>query len=540
MAVASLALHACRDTPPPHVKIPDLNPAELSGYGGELDGAVIAEGRVIPEPQDGPQASAAEAPMQAGDGDGQAKEDPGRRSPSFRPDRVTELEGTLGYYSVFTPSIAPFKRVSAMDGVVMLDDTPVLGVSDNRRREVPVEGRDAPAPDARPRDRFWGSVVLDFSEGKVVPLPSVSPESRVLSLRTEPQVKLRVTRDGADNFFVEARGLPPRRVRVVYMMDAPRSYFGASLPDSRADALSGELFGLPPVLRPQAAAFAREMGVAADMPASTVLTKLAAHFRAFKESKRPPAASGDGIFLDLARARLGVCRHRAYAFVITAQGLGIPTRFVQNEAHAWVEVKLASRGWMRLDLGGAANGLDARGLSDRPAYRAPVVDPWPRPREFEESYSAAAQAGGGPRSDQGSGSGLLQRGGVKRRPGDGSLRPTLARGQGDAVLDPGVFDDREPVTLRVTSNDSEVLRGHMLAVSGIATAARERPVAGLRVEVSLAQPQGEQAVLLGVAVTDSEGRFEASFAVPPDLDPADYALVVVTPGDSRYGAARAD
>jgi transglutaminase-like putative cysteine protease len=41
--------------------------------------------------------------------------------------------------------------------------------------------------------------------------------------------------------------------------------------------------------------------------------------------------------LDLARGKRGVCRHRAYAFVIVAQALGIPARFVQNEAHAWVE-----------------------------------------------------------------------------------------------------------------------------------------------------------------------------------------------------------
>ena len=36
--------------------------------------------------------------------------------------------------------------------------------------------------------------------------------------------------------------------------------------------------------------------------------------------------------VDLALSKKGVCRHRAYAFTITAQGLGIPARMVMNEA----------------------------------------------------------------------------------------------------------------------------------------------------------------------------------------------------------------
>jgi hypothetical protein len=51
---------------------------------------------------------------------------------------------------------------------------------------------------------------------------------------------------------------------------------------------------------------------------------------------------------------------------------------------------------------------------------------------------------------------------------------------------------------------------------------------------------GNRAVLLGVSVTDASGHFRGAFAIPPNLDPSDYALVVVTPGDAKYAAARAE
>jgi hypothetical protein len=77
-------------------------------------------------------------------------------------------------------------------------------------------------------------------------------------------------------------------------------------------------------------------------------------------------------------------------------------------------------------------------------------------------------------------------------------------------------------------------------VEGAARLRSGLPVAGLRVEISLSSTHSEQAVLLGVAVTDEQGTFRGTFTVPPGIEPADYALVVVTPGDARHAAARAD
>ena len=79
------------------------------------------------------------------------------------------------------------------------------------------------------------------------------------------------------------------------------------------------------------------------------------YFRSFAPSDDSPESEGD-IYLDLALSKKGVCRHRAFAFLVTALNIGIPARFVHNEAHAWVEVRDDQR-WHRIDLGGAALDL---------------------------------------------------------------------------------------------------------------------------------------------------------------------------------------
>ena len=532
-ALVFLFLPAC-ESKPAHTYIRDFRAEELTAFVPHIKQApVLMGGNAVEPPRGGPLRKEEERPMLAGHSDGAFGAPPGRRTPAFRPDRITELEGTLGYYEVFTPGITPFKRISALDGVTLVDNVPVLGVNDTKRVPMPVESLTAAPPDARPRDRFWGSVVLDFGEGNVVPLPSVSPESRILELSTEPETALTLERDGADNLFAIARTKPPKQVRVTYVVDAPRTFFGADLPSTPTDALASHVHALPAALQSAALTFARELGVTRGMPVDVALRALVDHFRSFEESKQPPRDTGN-IYLDLARGRRGVCRHRVYGFVITAQALGVPARFVQNEAHAWAELELPELGWLRLDLGGAARGLEAHGAGHRPSYQSQQPDPWPRPRAYEDSYSRAFEAA----AEAAALEGKLQNGGQHRVAAEQRLKPTLAQRASEPEL--AVDDDRKPLTLRVTRYLPEVMRGGSLELEGDVRGDQGVAVPGLRIEISLSELSAPRAVLLGVAVADGQGHFHGKFAVPPQLDPSDYALVVVTPGDATYRAARAE
>jgi hypothetical protein len=534
VALAALVLLVACESKPAQTYIQGFKPAELDVFSTRATQTpVMIGGKPVDAPPGGPLRKDDERAMLAGQGDGVFGDPPGRRSPSFRPDRITELEGTLGYYEVFTPGITPFKRVSALDGVSLNAAVPVLGVVDIAREPVAVEGLTAVPPDDRARDKFWGNVVLDFSEGSRVPLPTVSPESRILTLSSEPAVELALERDGADNFFVVAKSAVPQQVRVIYVLDAPRTYFGAALPGAPNDTLADEVQPLPESVQGSALTFAQELGITRGMPLDVTLRALVDHFRSFEESKTPPRDTGN-IYLDLSRGRRGVCRHRVYGFVITAQALGIPSRFVQNEAHAWAELKLPELGWLRLDLGGAARGLEAHSLGDRPSYQAGVPDPWPRPRAYEESYSRAFEAA----AEAAALEGKVKSGGETRGAGDGRLKPTLSQRASEQELT--LDDHRKPLSLRVTRYVPEVMRGGTIELEGEVHGDQGNGVAGLRVEISLSEQDAPRAVLLGVTVSDAQGQFRGKFAVPPQLDPQDYALVVVTPGDGTYRAARAD
>jgi transglutaminase-like putative cysteine protease len=521
-----------------HEYVPGVRANEgtlLISSGGEEPDALVYRGEILNAPEGGALRDD-EMPMEAQPGDSRETEEPGRRSPQFRPDRVTELNGRIGYYGVFTPTITPFKRVTALDSVAVASDgTPILALYPSPRETVATSGASAEPPDDRARDRFWGSVVLDFSDGRTVPFPSVSPESRVLTLRTEPPIDLNIERDGADNFYAVAdEASPPRQVRVVFLMDAPRSYFGMDLPSgARADALASRVHPMDSRVQRDALTFAAELGITPATEYSRALSTLVEHFRSFEESARGPRDTGN-IYLDLSRGMRGVCRHRAYGFVITAMALGMPARFVENEAHAWSEVEVPGSGWLRVDLGGAAVGLDARGDENHPPYVPDVRDPLPRPEPYRRAYAQAAASQQQPGQQRGPSS----PGAALGAGGDPTGADVTTGGQPHVQAGDPSNTSRAVIQVVLDSPSFEVFRGHELQVSGQARGGTEG-IAGLRVEVLLRAPRGDQERLLGVTVTGEEGRFRALVGVPHDLAVGDYRLLVRTPGDEHWGPGQA-
>lgn len=527
-----------------HEQVPNLRASEVDlvlASAGEL--LAIAHGdSVITQPEGGP-LRANEAPMTADAPQASTTSDaPGVRSTVYYPDRQTSLEANLPYFEVFSPSITPFKRVSAFDRVVLGADgrTPGLTTTQSRRLRVTIEKKDATAPDPRARDQFWANVVLDFSAGDAVPLPSVSPESRILSMSSEPTIPLRIEKDAADNYFaVRTTRNTPAQVRVTFITDAPRSYFGTPVPSTPANALRDQVVALEASIQRRAERFAGELGVHADDPLPDVLNVLTAHFRSFVESKDPPTNTGD-TYLDLARGKKGICRHRAYAFVITAQALGIPARFVQNEAHSWVEVKLPELGWMRIDLGGAAHGLDAQNADDQPAYQPHEADPLPRPAAYEAAYAQAQQrqrerqqqqVAQHTRDDLTKAAGRW----VETQRDQPANDPNARTGIGLTEVESTETNTEGKIGLRIALDRvaGSIYRGGTLRVSGRVTDDSGTAVADMRVETALRQGQ-DRNLLLGVTVSDAQGYFQGNYGIPLGIDVGDYELRVISPGDDRY------
>ena len=460
---------------------------------------------------------------------------PGQRNRSVKLDRKTTHDGVLRYSAVFNPSVVPFKRNGSFDRVKTGYS---LTVSDPTLHRIRVT-RTPHSPD---RDLFWGSLALDLGRGKPVSIPSVAAGARILNYTVTPKVDVGFYKDSADNYWVKAdRGA---RVRLVFLTDAATSYFTPRIPGKVTAA------SVPPHLRPRLPAAIRK---AADRALAHLkvgrgetifwqLSKLTSYFRSFKAGvlKR---VTGD-TYLDIVLSKRGVCRHRAFAFVVTAHALGIPARYVQNEAHAFAEAYVPRMGWTRVDLGGASSELQVSNARDR-LIHSPKPDPFPRPSRYASSYSQL----------QGRVSGLdrRQRQAFKRagrghgQPGSGVIGGATS-GATRAGMGPGPTARRTiidatrprrpaappklPVMISLQSPSRSVLRGSSVRVSGKVLHSGEG-VKGLTVKIFLGQG-GTPKHVIGTLVTDAEGAFEASIAVPADVQVGEYQVYASTPGDRTY------
>jgi transglutaminase-like putative cysteine protease len=437
--------------------------------------------------------------------------EPSGPAPGFRPDRDTRRPQVEHYDDPFTPTLTPFKRMFAYDSV---REDYSLYVRDPQHRQVPVAG--SPEDDD---DRFFGDMSVDLRAGQYVRIPSIGPDARLIKLVTSPKTEVGVWRDGADNWFLLAQ--ETSQVRIVTELAIDREVFASEF----ADVGWAELPRVPPQPAAHQAAFqdvVREIGISKSMRPREVVTQMVAYFRSFAPSEEtPPGESGGDIYRDLALGKKGVCRHRAFAFLVTALNMGIPARLVHNEAHAWVEVH-DDRTWHRIDLGGAAQDLAEDPNLDRPPHAPPPDQfPWPTGRDSgaDLDHKNRAEA--------------MQRQSIDDDP-NAPRRPGV---DPDATAQPGRSDLPE-TQLTIDDVDHDIFRGKAVGLRGTARS-EGQPCAHLRVDVFLLVDGDAADRRLGSLSTDERGVFSGAVVVPADMPIGDHELVVATAGGARCGIGQA-
>ncbi len=463
------------------------------------------------------------------------------------PDTDTRADDTLHYTSVFNPDVMPFKRMSSLDGI---DPGYKNVIRDPRLVDLPVGG----ATD-RSRDRFWASLMVELTPGAAIAIPSVAPDMRILSYETQPPIRVTFSKDSADNFYVRSddRGASGQ-FRLVFLSDADAGYFAPALPDRHFSVAKvreladreGLLPTLPPEVLRQAQAAISELGIEDDDELGAAFNALVFYFRAF-QAKPISNPTGD-VYWDLFKNQAGVCRHRSSTFAITANAIGIPTRYVFNEAHAFVEVWFPERGWQRVDLGGAAARLDVSNAEDKTIHRPRSEDPFDKPKEYSEGYTqltgditgltgAQLDEAHRPLSDEPA-SGDFDAVGDGPGSGAGPLDDDRVFGPGEDVAGLTLDAKKANPTVTITLADPVGYRGESFVVEGRLDAPRG-PVAGVRVDVMLSPVghNGANAIPVGRSVTGIDGSFTIDAALPTDLDLASYELYVSTRGDARYNPA---
>lgn len=125
---------------------------------------------------------------------------------------------------------------------------------------------------------------------------------------------------------------------------------------------------LPSGTNPRARSLAQRWSSQSARPEQTVQTALAYfHNRPFRYTLRPPRLGDNPVDGFLFDTQAGFCEHYAGAFVFLMRAAGIPAHVVigyqggkmnplgdymivrQSAAHAWAEVWLENRGWVRVD-----------------------------------------------------------------------------------------------------------------------------------------------------------------------------------------------
>lgn len=448
---------------------------------------------------------------------------------TFTPDRDTKKPDTLPYDEPFRPSTAPFKRLAAYDAV---DDNFMLFVRSPRL--TPVSLRSGPVIEAT-EETFYADLVVDLAPGDRSRIPTVGAGTRIVKARAgvgSQDVPFRIGRDGAENWFVG--GDTPTRVRLVMQLAAPRASFGGTFGVTTWDRLP-KVPPLPPRVAAAQEAVARTLGLGRHLPPHENVARMVAYFRSFEDSADSPPQVRD-IYTDLVLSKKGVCRHRAFAFLITSLGLGIPARMIANEAHAWVEVHDGQR-FVRIDLGGAGNTLRDPLSSNVPFEPPPDPFSWPVGASRGDDLGARARAPGpqAPGSEPG----------FSAAPGSsGALSSSSPSSSATASSSPGAdtrADGTSPTSLAprpaagiaLRFAASTVSRGGRLEASGQVIADGE-PCGRVPVELVLREKGGHETTL-GALATDPEGRYSGGVALPRSLRVGDYDVFARTSGDARCG-----
>jgi len=458
-------------------------------------------------------------------------------STPFSIDRNTTRPSHVSYEDPFTPTLVPFKRLVVYDSVSRDGE---LIVRDARLSAVPVAGVLSPGD-----EHFYATLELDLRPGVPLSIPSVAPGARLVMAHENPEARASFMMDSAENWYV--RSQTAGHFQFTLQIAAERRVFGSPYRDASWAQVARDLPPLPPVVKQSALEVARALGVAESARPRDAVLHLVDHFRRFRASERKPQGYGLALYREIALTARGICRHRAYAFMITALGLGIPTRMALNEAHAWVEVSDGEL-WHRIDLGGAAEELETSDAG-RPQHVQPR-DPfaWPDRSESGSALAERHNAREGARADNNGGSptgagtggggasdpaaaAALGSAGTARTPGSaGPSAPVDPEDDGDPALDalqnPGHPEpDPEPLVISHVSfarGPKNAERGKALFVSGLITSGR-RSCPDMSVEVELSDAKGNL-MPLGTLISDRNGNFAGRLIVPWNAGLGEHTL----------------
>jgi protein-glutamine gamma-glutamyltransferase len=192
---------------------------------------------------------------------------------------------------------------------------------------------------------------------------TLEPHNKKWLFALEMPTKLSIANEITEEFLLQQNEPVTHRIR--YQAHSQLAY-RVNLEES--DHLLHNALMLPPDLNPRTRSLAHEWQ--ASLPNEDAIIRTALGYfnqQKFSYTLEPPLLGKHGADDFLFETRQGFCEHYASSFVILMRAAGIPARVVtgyqggenntlggytvvrQADAHAWAEVWLKERGWLRID-----------------------------------------------------------------------------------------------------------------------------------------------------------------------------------------------
>lgn len=466
----------------------------------------------------------------------------------YRLDGNTSQPDRVGYSDPFTPSIPPFKRLFAYDAVNAALE---LVVAKSALRPVQIGGVARSS-----EDQFMGKQALELARGELLRLPTVGPGAKVLNAQLSPGAPFKLFEDSAENLFIKTE--TSGKFDWVSHLALERATLGSPFADVTWASLQPFLPELPEVVNEAATPVLSRLNLTPEVKPTVAVRRMVEYFRNFEPKEEQRTERGMQLYREIALSQKGVCRHRAFAFVVTGLAIGLPSRFVRNEAHAWVEV-YDGRIWHRLDLGGAAGEMALTSDLDVPHETPPDPYTWPPKSESGENMvdralqAALAGAGGG-NGNGGGTSGGAANPGMTPGPTSSANGATTAPAASGALTPgaPSLVTENTPPTepttaevepppptrLTVSFGGASLKRGERFSVQGTARNVKGQTCPLMRIDVELFDAGSRSSFAAGTLVTDEQGRYAGQLVLPQRVPIGDYQVRVSSPGHQTCGASQ--
>lgn len=295
-------------------------------------------------------------------------------------------DGNVTIYEIFDPVLGSLKRWTSLDGLLYDDQ------ASNPTDMYTMYNYDSDKYEIFPTNyegytnifEGWIWMGITISTSEYTKIPSVSPDADIIDYDPNATgVNIKFFKDGADNYYVQ--GNEDTVIDLKYRMGTNGSYFNRPISeDLTLDDIPEE------VIRPINGAnqvkenvkeflqYRHDNGTIANEPLywlwpengtpetnlALIINNLTWYFSAFIEGDGdvPDTEEPWDAYQTICINGIGACRHRSFGFFVTALALGAPTRYISNEAHAFVEVyvpedneTVSASYWKRINLGGTGS-----------------------------------------------------------------------------------------------------------------------------------------------------------------------------------------